>query len=107
MATKRYRIEIGPLAQDDLAAHRLFIAQDRPRAATKWLLAVRRHIRSLARLPLRFEVIPEAEERNYPFEYRHMLFGNYRILYRVDGSCVVVVRVLRASQLLTPGMLQE
>jgi len=54
-----------------------------------------------------FEVIPEVEEHDFPFEYRHMPFGNYRIVYRVDDSRVLVVRVIYAAQLLTPGMLQE
>jgi plasmid stabilization system protein ParE len=107
VATKKYRVDVGPLAQGDLASHRARIAQDNPRAAAKWLRAAQRHIQSLSYLPLRFEVIPEVEERDYPFEYRHMQFGDYRILYRVDHSRVLVVRVIHATQLLTPRMLRE
>jgi hypothetical protein len=43
-------------------------------------------------------VIPEAAELGV--DYRHKLFGSYRIIYRVAGGKVIVLRVNHAARLL-------
>jgi plasmid stabilization system protein ParE len=57
--------------------------------------------------PLRYEVIPEALDIDLEQEYRHVLSGTFRIVYRVEPSRVVIVRVIRSARLLTESMLQE
>jgi toxin ParE1/3/4 len=42
--------------------------------------------------------MPEAEDAGRP--WRHLLFGNYRIIYRVDENRVTILRVVHAAQLL-------
>jgi plasmid stabilization system protein ParE len=75
-----------------------FIARDKPKAAAKWARTAYTEMRSLRYFPMRNEVIPEADEIRYP--YRHIIFGNYRIIYKVEENFVTVVRVIQASRLL-------
>ncbi len=95
---KKYRLEITQAAKDDVAANHDFIARDKPKAAAKWVRTFDRHVRSLRYLPTRYEVIPEAEEIQFP--YRHVIWGNYRIIYKIEDDLVTIVRVFHAARLL-------
>jgi plasmid stabilization system protein ParE len=54
-------------------------------------------------MPERFEVIPEFGALRV--EYRHIIWGNYRIFYRVQGNRVDIIRVLHAAQIVTESIL--
>ena len=101
----RYRVEITAAAQRDAAAIRDRIARDKPRAAAKWVRDFARHARSLKTHPLRYEVIPEAGELGVTI--RHVIFGNYRLFYRVADDRVLILRVIHAARLLEPRLLEE
>lgn len=102
---KRYRVEISPAAQADANEIRDYIARDKPRAAEKWGRRVVRLMFSLRSFPLRHEIIPEAKEINR--DYRHLLFGKYRVIYRVEEERVVVMRVIHAARLLDESMFKS
>ena len=101
----KYRVELTAAALTDLNGILEFIAQDSPTEALRWLDAMERRIRSLERAPLRCAVIPETAELGR--EYRHLLFGNYRAIYRVEGVAVWVIRVIHGAQLLDTSALEE
>jgi hypothetical protein len=48
-------------------------------------------------------MIPEADEIGVG--YRHLFWGNYRTIFRIEGNIVYVVRVVHGAQLLDPGTL--
>ena len=100
-----FRVEIAVQAEADLRAIHDHIAQDKPKAATKWLRDTLAAIRSLRSLPYRHEAIPEAAELG--LERRHLIRGNYRIIYRVEAQRVRVLRVLHAAQRLTQRLLRD
>ncbi|HTQ37897.1 MAG TPA: type II toxin-antitoxin system RelE/ParE family toxin [Pirellulales bacterium] len=100
---KKHRVEITVTAERDLYEIRDYIALDKPVAAQRWLLRIAKQIRSLKTMPLRHEVIPEAQEIG--IEYRHMLLGPYRTIYRVEKERVIVVRVIHGARLLDPSFL--
>jgi plasmid stabilization system protein ParE len=102
---RKYRVEIGPGAEHDICSIRDHIAEDNPRAALRWVARIRGKIKSLAQLPERSEVIPEAPELGV--NHRHLIVGNHRIIYLVEPSRVLVVRVLNAAQILKPHMLRD
>jgi plasmid stabilization system protein ParE len=81
------------------------IAQDKPDAADKWAMAVRSRMLSLRQFPFRCEIIPEAE--HWGLDYRHLIFGNHRIIFRVTENRVIVVRVVHGFQILRRRMLPE
>lgn len=101
--SNKLRIIITAPAKADVRAIRDYIARDKPRAAAKWVKDCQRQIRSLVTLPLRFEVIPETDYVGAPF--RHVVLGNYRIIYHVTADHVAILRVIRATRILTPRML--
>lgn len=95
---KRFRLDISDAAKRDVAATHDVIVKDKPVAAARWVRAFDKKARSLRYLPMRYEVIPESEEIG--FAYRHIIWGNYRIIYRIDDGLVTIVRVVNAAQLL-------
>lgn len=80
-----------------------FIARDKPHAADTWARSIERKIRSLKSIPQRHEVIPEAQDLGV--EYRHIISGNYRTIYRIDEDWVIVLRVIHAARLLDQSLL--
>jgi toxin ParE1/3/4 len=103
--TRKYHVDISAAAENDVRRYRAYIAKDKPRAAARWVRDFRRLARSLAHLPLRCEVIPEAEEM--PVDYRHLLFGNYRIIFQVEGDTVTILRVVHAAQQLDASFFEQ
>lgn len=61
-----------------------------------------RLVRTLETVPLLFEAIPEKVELGV--DYRHIIHGNYRIIYQVLQAQVIVVRIIHAARLPRPGM---
>lgn len=102
---KKYRIEITEGAKQDMASVHDFIARDKPKAAAKWVRTFDRHVRSLRDYPMENEVIPEVVETQ--FSYRHVAWGNYRIIYSVEEDIVRVMRVFHAARLLRPRHLRQ
>ncbi len=95
---KKYRIDITEAAKQDVASIHDFIARDKPKAAAKWVRTLDRHVRSLRYSPMRFEVIPEAEE--IKVRYRHVIWSNYRIIFKIEDNLVTIVRVIHSARLL-------
>jgi len=100
---KKFHVEITVSAERDVREICDFIARDKPRAADQWIRTIHRKIRSLKSMPQRHEVIPEARELGV--EYRHIISGNYRTIYRIDEDWVIVLRVIHAARLLDQSLL--
>jgi toxin ParE1/3/4 len=100
--TKKYRVDTNPAAEEDIRFIYQRIATDNPVAASRWLVQIERLIARLETFPQAFELIPEASEIGA--DYRHKFFGNYRIIYRITGDRVIIVRVIHGARLLLPSM---
>ncbi|OPZ45658.1 MAG: Plasmid stabilization system protein [Actinobacteria bacterium ADurb.BinA094] len=83
-------------AQQQLRERARDIAADNPSAAVKWLTGARDSVARLADFPLAGRVIPELRED----ELREIIYGDYRILYRV-GETAEVLAVRHGSLPLT------
>jgi plasmid stabilization system protein ParE len=94
----RFRVEITRSAEQDLRAIYAYIEKDSPTAALRWFSELQRQIRTLEQFPKRCPIIPETGELGR--EYRHLIYGNYRTLFRVEGRRVIILRVLHAAQLI-------
>ena len=95
---RTYRVDLTRTAERDLAAIHAFTARNDPAAAADWLDTIERNIVSLGRWPRRCPVIPEASE--FDVEYRHLVDGPYRTIFRIAGSRVIILRVIHGAQLL-------
>ena len=102
---RNWRVTITRNAKSDLQSIQSVIGADKPEASIRWLRTAHKKIRSLGLLPFSYEVVPEAD--TLPREYRHFLFGSYRIIYKIEGDRVVVARVIHGSRKLDPRHLEE
>ena len=95
----KYRVEITNVAELDILQIFQYVASDNQTAAMKLLSEIERQIDSLEQFPLRCPVIPESRELGR--EYRHVIDGNYRTIFRFDGSRVIIMRVIHGARLLS------
>jgi plasmid stabilization system protein ParE len=100
----RYRVRITAAAQGDVESIHDYIALNAPRTADAWIGELDRQIQALEQFPMRCAVIPEATELGR--EYRHLIYGRYRTILRVEGRVVWIVRVIHGAQLLDTEVLE-
>jgi toxin ParE1/3/4 len=100
---KKYRVEITEAAEADIAEIWEYITQDKPDAATAFVLRLEEQIGTLERFPERCPLVLENELLGTA--YRHLLYGNYRTIFKVVESRVIIMRVLHGAQLLDTEML--
>lgn len=75
-----------------------FIARDRPETAAAWLARILDDGASLAELPDRGRVVPEASRG----DVRELIISPYRLIYRRDTDAVTITMVLHERRVLSP-----
>jgi len=88
---KKYRVEIKPTAESDLERRYLQIAEESPQNAVIWYLDTISAIEKLDSLAERCPIAPE--DLDIQRGIRHLVIGNYRVLYWIVGDVVEVVHV--------------
>jgi plasmid stabilization system protein ParE len=78
----------------DVAEIVAWIAEDNPEAARRWAERVNRHVERAAELPYSGRKVPEFDR---PL-LREMLFSNYRLVYEVTDSHIIVIRVFEGHR---------
>jgi toxin ParE1/3/4 len=101
---RKFRVDITEAAEADVAEIWEYIAQEKPDAATAFILRLEEQIRTLERFPERSPLVPENELLGTA--YRHLLHGNYRPIFKIVASRVIILRVLHGARLLDTGMLE-
>ena len=101
---KKYRVEIARTAERDIIGIYEYIERRSPERAVKWFTEIERQAQTLSQYPARCPVIPEADDIGV--EYRHLIWGDYRTVFRIEGSTVYVVRVIHGAQLLDASVLE-
>jgi plasmid stabilization system protein ParE len=90
-------VVITPTAEANLDEIFRFIALDGPRAASRFIEALRRKIATLASMP---ERCPAASEDGLDgLEIRQIVHGNYRILFTIATNVVVGLQVRHSARL--------
>lgn len=74
-----------------------FVARDRPETAMVWLERILDAGESLAELPDRGRIVPEAARE----DVRELLISPYRLIYRQDARTVTVTMVVHERRALT------
>jgi plasmid stabilization system protein ParE len=101
----KFRVRITRTAERDIEEAWVFIAQDSPEEAEKFVSRLEEQIETLERFPERCPLIPENEI--FGTRYRHLIYGNYRNVFRVEGKTVYVLRVIHSARLLDSSMFEE
>lgn len=94
---KTFKVLLARLAQNDLAEIHDYIAADSPANAVAFVMALEEKVLSLAIMPERAPLIPENSLLGT--RYRHLVYGNYRIIFRIQGDSVIVLRLVHGARL--------
>lgn len=86
----------SPLAIDRASEIAEYIAQDKPSAAEKWINTVFSKVGQLKSSPEIGRVVPEI--RNDKF--RELIYGNYRIIYRIEKTQISILTIRHGKQIL-------
>jgi len=68
--------------------------------ASRYYREIMRRISELATFPEIGRIVPEFEEEFYD-KYRERIYENFRIIYRVEGTRLFVLRIVDARRLLS------
>lgn len=86
----------SPLAIDRVSEIAAYIAQEKPSAAEKWVDTVFRKVEDLHKFPESGRVVPETEIKTI----RELIYGNYRLIYRLEEKRISVLTVRHGKQIL-------
>src|ERR1700722_15639732 len=94
----RYQVKITRVAEGDLNEIWDYIHQDSPREAEKFILRLEHQIMTLEQHPERCSQVPE--NKVLGTQYRHLVYGDYRTVFRISKRMVYILRIIHGSRLL-------
>ena len=86
----------SPLAIDRSSEIVDYIAQDKPTAAEKWISTVFSKVEQLKASPEIGRIVPELNNA----QFREIIYGNYRIIYRIEKKQMSVLTIRHGKQIL-------
>lgn len=86
----------SPLAIERASEIAEYIAIDKPLAAGKWINIVFSKVKQLESSPKSGRVVPEIGND----QFRELIFGNYRIIYRVEKKQISILTIRHGKQIL-------
>jgi Plasmid stabilization system protein len=95
---KKFRVEITRSAEVDIREIYLYVSEDSELSAINLVQELENQIKTLETFPMRCAVIPESQDLGT--EYRHLIYGNYRTIFKMVGSRVIIMRVIHGARLL-------
>jgi toxin ParE1/3/4 len=90
------KVTWAPLAIDRVAEIASYIAEENPPAAEKWIRKIFARVGQLTSFPESGRHLPET---NRP-DIRELVWGNYRIIYRIESHQVAILTVRHTKQIL-------
>ena len=90
------KIQWSPLAIDRVGTIADYIAQDDPFAAEKWVWAVFDRVKQVKDFSKSGRYVPEIRRK----DIRELIYGNYRIIYRIEKGRVSILTVRHVRQIL-------
>jgi len=95
---KKYKVHISLSAQQDLEHIFFYIADDNINSAKNFILELEEKIFSLDTMPERFALIPE--NIFFGTNYRQIPHKKYRVIYKISGGAIYILRVVHGAKLL-------
>ena len=83
-------------AIDRVAEIAQYIALDSPNSAQKWVDLIFQVVERLERFPKSGRIVPEIKQD----DFREIIHGNYRIIYRLQSESVSILTVRHGRQIL-------
>ncbi|HVZ81201.1 MAG TPA: type II toxin-antitoxin system RelE/ParE family toxin [bacterium] len=94
----RYQVKVTRVAEEDLKGIWDHIAKDSRREAERFISRMEHQIATLEQYPERCPSVPENEVLGTG--YRHILYGDYRTIFRISQRTVYILRIIHGSRLL-------
>jgi toxin ParE1/3/4 len=86
----------SPLAVERASEIVDYIAQDKPSAADKWIHTVFSKVEKLLSNPEIGRIVPGINEH----QFRELIYGNYRIIYRIETKQISILTIRHGKQIL-------
>jgi toxin ParE1/3/4 len=86
----------SPLAIDRASEIAEYVARDSPVAAEGWINALFKKVEGLKAFPESGRIVPETNNETI----RELIYGNYRIIYRMEERRLSVLTIRHGKQLL-------
>lgn len=86
----------SPLAINRASEIADYIAQDKPSAAKRWINEVFIKVEQLRSSPQIGRVVPEISDN----KFRELIYGNYRIIYRMEIKQISILTIRHEKQIL-------
>ncbi len=90
------KIVWSPLAIERTSEIAGFIARDKPSAAEEWIDTVFLKVEQLLDSPEIGRIVPEINNK----QFREIIYGNYRIIYRVEIKRISILTIQHGNQIL-------
>ena len=90
------KIVWSPVAMGRVSEIAVYIAQDNPVAAESWIETVFQKVEELKAFPESGRVVPEIGNKTI----RKLIYGNYRIICRLEEKKISVLTVRHGKQIL-------
>jgi toxin ParE1/3/4 len=90
------RLIWSPLAVDRVSEIANYIAKDKPSAAEKWIDTVFSKVEQLKTSPEIGRIVPEINDSRF----REIIYGNYRIIYRIEKKQISILTIRHGKQIL-------
>lgn len=94
----KFFLIVEPDISEDLAEIFEYIAKQNPAAASRVVSELRSKVRSLATMPKRCAIAPENATLKGN-EIRHLIHGNYRIIFDIEKTTVRVLEIRHSARL--------
>ncbi|MBN1930115.1 MAG: type II toxin-antitoxin system RelE/ParE family toxin [Desulfobacterales bacterium] len=86
----------SPLAVDRASEIAAYIAQDKPSVAEKWINTIFSKVEELKSSPEIGRIVPEIGNNRF----RELIYGNYRIIYRIEKKQISILTIRHGKQIL-------
>jgi toxin ParE1/3/4 len=86
----------SPLAIDRVLEIAEYIARDKPSAAEKWINTIFSKVEQIESSPEIGRVVPEIRNN----QFRELIYGNYRIIYRIEKKQISILTIRYGKQIL-------
>ena len=90
------KIVWSPIAVDRASEIADYIAMDKRSAAEKWINTVFSKVEQLKISPKIGRVVPEINNT----QFREIIYGNYRIIYRIEKKQISILTIRHGKQIL-------
>ena len=89
----------SPLAVDRVGEIADYIARDNPSAADRWVRSIFDRVGQVKDFSKSGRRVPETTRK----DIRELIYGNYRIIYRIETAAVSILTVRHIRQILPVG----